>query len=64
METSKKKIELKLEGLDGNAFALLGAFKSQSRREGWDKDEIDTVIEEATSGDYNHLIATLLDYTE
>lgn len=60
----KKKVKLELIGLDGNAFALMGAFQRQARREGWSKDEIDAVINECMSGDYNHLLATLLEHTE
>ena len=59
MET--KKVNLTLVGLDGNAFSLMGAFKSQAENEGWSKDEIDAVLNEAMSGDYDHLVATLSD---
>jgi len=57
-----KKVNLRLVGLDGNAFCLLGAFQRQARREGWSEEEIKAVIEEAKSGDYSHLIATLSNY--
>lgn len=55
----KKTINLKLVGLDGNPFSLMGAFSRQARREGWNEEEIDAVLNECTSGDYNHLLATL-----
>ena len=32
-----KKINLKLVGLDGNAFSIMGAFQRQARKENWDK---------------------------
>jgi hypothetical protein len=54
-----KKIDLQLVGLDGNAFSLMGAFKKQAQRENWTKEEIDTVIKEAMSGNYDHLLQTL-----
>lgn len=54
-----KKIQLNLAGLDGNAFSLLGAFRNQARKEHWTKEEIEEVIREAMSGDYNHLLVTL-----
>lgn len=60
---TKKKVTLQLVGLDGNAFALLGAFQRQARKEGWEQDEIKAVIDEATSGDYDHLLATLIEHT-
>lgn len=55
-----KKINFKLAGLDGNAFVLMGAFRDQAEKEGWTEEEINTVIEEAMSSDYRHLLATLI----
>lgn len=57
-----KKINLKLLGMDGNAFFIMGAFRMQARKEGWTKAEIDSVLNEAQSGDYNHLLSTIMDY--
>jgi hypothetical protein len=54
-----KTVKLRLIGVDANAFSLMGAFQCQARKEGWSKKEIDTVINEATSGDYDHLLRTL-----
>lgn len=54
-----KKINLQLVGLNGNAFSLMGAFDNRARREGWTKEEIEAVLNEAMSGDYDHLIRTL-----
>lgn len=59
-----KRINLEMVGLDGNAFSLMGAFTRQARKEGWTKDEIDSVMNEATSGDYNHLLSTLSDHCD
>jgi len=58
-----KKVKLTLVGLDGNAFSLMGAFTQAARRQGWTKEEIDAVLKECTSGDYDHLLCTLMDYT-
>jgi hypothetical protein len=54
-----KKTKLRLVGLNGNAFSLMGAFQHQAREEGWSHAEIDAVLKEAMSGDYDHLVATL-----
>jgi len=59
-----KKINLKLVGLDGNAFSIMGAFQRQARKEDWDKQEIDAVLNEARSGDYDHLLCTIMDHCE
>jgi len=52
---------MQLVGLDGNAFAVLGAFQREARKQGWTPEEIATVRAEAMSGDYNHLLATIMD---
>lgn len=54
-----KTINLQLVGLDGNAFVLMGAFQRQARRERWSQEEIKTVLDEAMTGDYNHLLMVL-----
>ena len=59
-----KTIKLKLVGLDGNAFSLMGAFQRQAQKEGWTRDEIKVVLDEAMSSDYNHLLVTLLEHCE
>lgn len=57
-----KKINLKLVGMDGNAFFIMGAFQQQARKEGWTKEEIDAVLNDAQSGDYNHLLYTIANH--
>ncbi len=64
MKVIDKKIKLKLVGLDGNAFALMGAFKNRARREKWTDEEIDKVLDECQSGDYDHLLQTLMAHTK
>lgn len=54
-----KELNLKLVGMDGNAFMLLGTFSKQARREGWSSEELDKVLAEAKSGDYAHLLSVL-----
>ena len=59
-----KKVEMSLVGLNGNAFVLLGTFQKNAKRQGWTQEEINPVIEQATSGDYNNLLATLQAYID
>lgn len=59
-----KTINLELVGVDGNAFAIMGAFSKQARREQWSQEEINLVLDEAKSGDYNHLLVTIMTYCE
>lgn len=57
-----KRVNLRLVGLDGNAFVLMGAFSRQARREKWTQQEIDAVLSECKSGNYDHLLGTLMDH--
>lgn len=57
--TITKKVKLELVGLDGNAYSLMGAFQRQARKEAWTPEEIKSVLNDAMSGDYNHLLCTL-----
>ena len=57
-----KTVNLDLTTIDSNIFAIFGAFSRQARREKWTQQEIDTVLKEAKSGDYDHAIATISKY--
>jgi len=57
-----KVVDLRLVGLDGNAFNLMGHFRRQARKEGWTVDEIKSVLDECREGGYIHLLATLRDH--
>lgn len=59
-----KKVKLNLVGLDGNAFSLMGNFRTQAKNEKWESDEIDYVINKCMSGDYNNLLCTLMEYCD
>lgn len=61
MEKSEvKKVDLSLVGVNGNAYAIMGAFQNQARKEDWSQEEIDAVLDEAMSGDYDHLLGTII----
>ena len=47
-----------IRGPQGNAFALMGTAKSLARQLGYDKDEIDEIVNEMMQGDYEHLLDT------
>jgi hypothetical protein len=57
--TVTKKVNLRLVGIDSNAFALIGAFSRRAKKEGWAREEIEAVLNDATSGNYPHLVSTL-----
>jgi hypothetical protein len=60
-QTKSKKVRMQLVGLDGNAFSIMGAFQQKARKQGWTEREIREVLNEAMSGDHNHLLATIMD---
>ena len=53
-----------LVGLNGNAFAVIGACKRAAKKAGWTDEKWKDVNEEMTSGDYNHLLHTVVKYFE
>jgi hypothetical protein len=60
----EKTVNLNLIGVNGNAFMIMGVFRKQAKREGWSQEEIELVLTEAKSGDYNHLLATIENHCE
>lgn len=56
------EVTVQLGGSDGNAFAIIGAVQRALRRAGVSKEEVDTFFDEATSGDYDHLLETCMDW--
>ncbi len=58
------EIKVTLVGEDGNAFAILGRVRLAMKRGGAPKAEIEEFTREATSGDYDHLLATCIAWVE
>jgi len=48
-----------LVGQDGNAFALMGYTSNAMKQEGFSKEEIKVVMDNARISDYNHLLCVL-----
>lgn len=59
-----KTVDLDLVGVNGNAYAIMSAFKTQARKERWTEQDIEAVISEAQNHNYNHLLATILNHCE
>ena len=62
MSTKYPNIPVNLVGHDGNAFMVLARVCAELRRAGISKDEIQQFRDEATAGDYAHLIGTVADW--
>ncbi len=58
--TKKLQKDIFEDEIDGNAFAIMGTFRRQAKKEGWTDEEIEVVMTEAKSNDYNHLLQTLM----
>ena len=59
--TPENKPELRLLGKDGNAFAILAAARRVALANNMDWQKIQR---EAQSGDYDHLLQTMMKYFE
>lgn len=57
-----KRPKVKLVGSDGNAFAVLGKCIQAARKAKWTQDQITGFRDEATSGDYDHLLGVCMKY--
>ena len=55
-------LELELIGIDGNAYAIMGECSRVLKRAGLYDEFWSKYYAEATSGDYDHLLATTIDY--
>jgi hypothetical protein len=59
----KTDIKVKLIGENGNAFHIIGKVMKALKRAGYHKLAKEYQVE-ATSGDYNHVLITTMDYIE
>ncbi len=61
-ERKLPKVNCKLVGQDGNAFFIMGRFDQAARKAGWTKEEIDKVLKDAMSGNYDHLLCVISEH--
>jgi len=64
MKEPLTKPTVKLIGQDGNAFAIMGRVKKALRHAGADTEYINKYLNEATSGDYDHLLVVSMEYVD
>lgn len=64
MKVKYPHIKVQLVGTDGNAFAVLGKVKTAMRKGGCTEAECSEYFNEATAGDYDHLLQTTMKYVE
>jgi hypothetical protein len=64
MKAPTEKPVVRLLGEDGNAFAILGAVRKAMKRAGADKEYIEQYTNQATAGNYDHLLQVTMQYVE
>lgn len=57
-------VKVRLVGEDGNAYAILGRVSHAITEAGYPQSLADRYVEEATSGDYDHLLRTTMKWVE
>jgi len=60
---AKTDVVVKLVGEDGNSFAILAKVSKALKKAGY-KDLANEFMDEATSGNYDHLLQTCMNYVE
>lgn len=53
-------IHVQLSGEDGNAFFIIGRTRAAMRKAGVSKDDVEAFIADAMSGDYHHVLNTVM----
>jgi hypothetical protein len=61
-EVRAERPKLELVGQDGNAFNVLGLAKRAAQKAGWQKEQFDVFLQKAISGDYDHLLQTVMEH--
>lgn len=61
-EIKYPEIYVQLVGLNSNAFSILGRCLEAMRRAKLSQEERDAFYKEATSGNYDHLLATCMEW--
>ena len=57
-------VRVRLVGEDGNAFAILGRTKRTLQQAGASAEDVAAFMAEATAGDYDQLLATVMRWVE
>ena len=58
----KNRPRLRLTGKDGNAFNILGLAKKAAEKADWPEAKIKAFMHEASSGNYDHLLETCMEW--
>lgn len=56
-----KRMKYNLVGIDGNAYSIMGYVRKAMKAEGKTAEEMKAYTDDATSGEYNHLLAVSME---
>lgn len=62
--SGKMKVEFYMSEYEGeNAFLILGAWSRAAKKQGFSQEEINTVLQDAQSSDYEHLCKVIMEHS-
>ena len=64
MKEPKRIPEIKLNGNNGDSFAILSKATEELIKAGADKEYVEKYLNEATAGDYDHLLGVTMKYVD
>ena len=64
MDLKYPDVHVELFGKDGNSFSILGRVRKAMERSGLSEDQFKEFMKEATSGDYDHLLQTVMKWVD
>ena len=64
MSIKYPNVTVKLTGTDGNAFAIMSKVTAALRKAGVEKPELDAFFKQATSGNYDNLLNTCMEWVD
>ena len=53
---------VRLTGIDGNAFSIMGTVAKALRKAGFSKEHVDKYMQDSMAGDYNNLLVVAHKY--
>ena len=62
--TMNNKIQFDIANCHRSASSIIDGWRRAARNQGWSEDDIEAVLAEAKSGDYDHLVQTIMGYSE
>jgi hypothetical protein len=59
-----ERVKMQIVFRSGNTAFLLDSFGKAAIKQGRSKEEVESVLKDCLSGDYNHVLTVLMDHTK